>query len=485
MSNAQFAGRFLWCSLLLVLIGCKKDEPVPNQLPDTHISVTEINLTGEHRLNSLVSLHWWGTDADGFVNGFELSFDQQNWFFTQSQDSTFLFSITSGSDTVDIDLWVRAIDNEGTTDETPAYLKIPVKNSPPEVNINFDLSPADTAFTVVTLAWDGTDPDGINTIKSFELKINDGAWVAFSPFKTAETLKDVITIVPNDPKQSGAAEATLYFDDFSQGPVIDGLMLNQLNTFYLRAVDVANSASNPDTLENIHVRGQSQDLLVIGASAAEANTFYKSKLGALGIAYDFIDFSRAQGKNQPRIWSPTFNYMLSFYDQVVFYGNDAVYINAQTNAQDILLEYASTSIQQYVNDGGKLLVSSSLPNGFSTGSALFGILPVDSLSTSPGQARLPIDSMAIAQQTGYPDLTASNFMSGLDPVYPSTDAEVVYTANLTHTSDWVGPDIVAVRRKQGANTNLIFFSVEIHKLNQAPGAAEELLDHIIHTEFNW
>ncbi|MDP4664281.1 MAG: hypothetical protein NWS74_11475, partial [Salibacteraceae bacterium] len=87
------------CALFL-FSSCKKGEAIENQAPETYTAISAINLSGENRLNSLVTLQWWGTDPDGVVSGYEFSFDQQTWFYTENQDSTFLFSINAGSDTI-------------------------------------------------------------------------------------------------------------------------------------------------------------------------------------------------------------------------------------------------------------------------------------------------------------------------------------------------------------------------------------------------
>ncbi|MEX2596410.1 MAG: hypothetical protein WEC59_05705, partial [Salibacteraceae bacterium] len=101
---------------LLIIFGCKKGELLDNQAPETHTTVQAINLSGENRLNSLITLRWWGSDPDGIVEGYELSFDQETWHYTTRLDSTFLFSINAVSDTVDIYFWVRAVDDKNAKD---------------------------------------------------------------------------------------------------------------------------------------------------------------------------------------------------------------------------------------------------------------------------------------------------------------------------------------------------------------------------------
>ncbi|MBT5133191.1 MAG: hypothetical protein HOM40_08545 [Flavobacteriales bacterium] len=466
-------------ALLLIAGGCKKGEPLPNQRPDTHISIQAINLTGSDRLNSLVELKWWGSDADGYVKAYEFSFDQVDWILSENQDSTFLFSIDAGSDTIDIDFWVRAIDDKDERDESPAYLRIPLKNTPPLIEFDLDLIPSDTSHNLLTLTWDASDLDGDQTIEEIQLKINNSEWTSISP------AINLVSIVPDNPKATGLVSSTLYLDSKTTASSIDGLIMNDTNSIYLRAIDIAGSVSTEDTVSSVYVKSQTEDLLVIGANTGSPNSFYQNNLSGLGISHDFIDFVANDAANQPRIWSPTFGLLLAQYEEVLMITNDVNFTNVQTNAEEIILEFAASSIQAYVDNGGKIMLTSSFPNGFSTGSALFGVLPVDSFSTSVGQARLPIDSLAEGIENGYPDLTCGAFISGLDPFYPSSDATPLYTAQLTKNNGWEGPNIIGAKRSNGGQTNMVLLSVELHKLDADPTAVQVLLDKIFNDEFAW
>ena len=133
----------------------------------------------------------------------------------------------------------------------------------------------------------------------------------------------------------------------------------------------------------------------------------------------------------------------------------------------------------------KIWIISSLPNLHSPTSVLYGILPMDSLSSSPlpSQARLPIDSLAEGLN-GFPDLT-SNALITIDPFYVSPDAEVIYTAQLTKSLGWYGPEdgCIGARRKIGGQTSMVFMSVDLHKLNKNSAATQALFDKVINQEF--
>ncbi|TVQ81798.1 MAG: hypothetical protein EA358_00340, partial [Flavobacteriales bacterium] len=65
-----------------LLFSCMRGEKNENRPPSTKIFLESINRVGENRLNSNVNLSWFGTDKDGYVVGYEISFDRENWFFT-------------------------------------------------------------------------------------------------------------------------------------------------------------------------------------------------------------------------------------------------------------------------------------------------------------------------------------------------------------------------------------------------------------------
>jgi len=177
--------------------------------------------------------------------------------------------------------------------------------------------------------------------------------------------------------------------------------------------------------------------------------------------------------------------LLKQYDQVLMTANDVTFTNIQTNADEIVLEFASSAIEEYVSDGGKIFVSASFPANYDQTSALYGILPIDSFSSSVGIARLPIDSLAVTSEPTFPNLTCSSFISGLDPFYPSSDATVLYTAQLTKNNGWEGPKNIVAKRSSNGNTNFIFMSVELHKLNSDQAAMQQFFDKVFNDEFNW
>jgi hypothetical protein len=80
----------------------------------------------------------------------------------------------------------------------------------------------------------------------------------------------------------------------------------------------------------------------------------------------------------------------------------------------------------------------------------------------------------------YPDLQPANFLLAADPFYPAVDAEVFYTAELTPSGGWQGPNTIAIRRKNSAgNVNLILFTIELHKLDKLKSNQNQVIRKIL------
>ncbi|NNJ55700.1 MAG: hypothetical protein HKP14_06195 [Bacteroidia bacterium] len=467
--------------LLLFFIGsCKKGDKLPNAAPDTKISFESINLSGENRLNSTVNLSWFGTDIDGHILHYEIKINEGDWVSTTTQDSTFLFEISPNEDSTDIDFYVRAVDNDLLADPTPAYLKVPLKNSPPEVSFDDESLPIDTTNLVITFRYTTSDPDGNNTLQKAFIRANSGSW------KEISLGERLISIMPKNTTAVGQGVAELYYGlENSPSLELDGFINDGDNIIQLKVSDIANSESKIDSASVIYVKPQTSDLLVISGNNTNNELKYKTLVNANYSNADYINYAGNGGLNQPRFWDPSFNLLALRYDKVFFHTDEGNFSNPLTGADGTLLDFAAPSIQTLIDNDKKVLVSTAFATGVDL-SIIGGVLSIDSLTSSKGQAFFTNDSFATSPILGYPDLQPSNFLLATDPIYPALDAEILYTAQLTPSGGWTGPRTIAIQRKnQNDQVSLVLFTVPFHLLNKNVVNQNQVLSKILNEAFNW
>lgn len=111
-----------------------------------------------------VHLYWFGSDPDGYVVAFELRFVNPDlpadtaWVRTVHTDS--LFSVYTPTGTSNPVFEIRAIDDDGMADPTPARQPFKFGNEPPTLIITDGPGARDSTFLSVTASWSAFDPDG-------------------------------------------------------------------------------------------------------------------------------------------------------------------------------------------------------------------------------------------------------------------------------------------------------------------------------------
>ena len=389
-----------------------------------------------------------------------------------------MFNISLESDTTDINFWVRAVDNDGNRDPSPAYLRVPIRNTPPTIKQDSTVLPRDTTHLVLTFGITPEDADGFNTITRVEFKLNDGSWNAIPP----ET--EVISLVPTAPEATGSVSAEVYLgaDEFPQAFQADNYRLNDTNTVYLRATDEGGLESIVDTAGGFYVTNKTADLLAFDAHSGFpiARDYYESGFENVWGAVDYIDaddttnFSRA-GNINFRLW-------IALYEQLAWL-DDA-------SSQD-KLSAVSTPLEEYVNTPNstkRLLLVTNLPDTIFPNSLYnrIGVLDnivLDSTAAVPSSA----NNGEINGSNGYPDISSNSmfFIQPIKPIFPGT-AEPIYTADLVEVdnSPWTDQDVLATRtRNQQNNVNVVFSAVEIHRLENQTGL-EAFLQQV-YDDFNW
>lgn len=476
---------FLLFLTFLAGVSCRKGELNRNGLPETKISFEAINLSGENRLNSSVQLSWFGTDPDGYVEAYEWSIDGNQWNYTLKQDSIFTFDIPAGQDSVDIDFYVRSIDNDGNLDPTPAYLKVPLINTPPVVSFFNDRGPNDTAFIAATFFWDASDPDGNNTLQRIEMKFNDGDWIE------VDRGQNLISFLADTNVQNGSANADIYYGS-STAPApyqINGLRVNDTNRLYLRAFDIADAVSEVDTSDVFYFRPKTSGIqtLWISGHSESITAQYRGFLDANSINYDLLNWGAQQGAFLPKYFDPTVQLIFAQYQKAFLNLSATNFRNAVTGDEKPLLDYLAPVIARFTDRGGKYFITTTLTNTQDL-SEVRSIYPIDDkiLSTVPGsQARIVSDSALVPLLGGnYPSLNPNNVEFGVVPMVASADAQDFYRAQITAFRGWNGSsDVVAAVRRRNNQISQVFFCLELHKFDKNSGSVAQLIGDIFNNEF--
>jgi hypothetical protein len=192
----------LLMAAVAVAVGCSglTGTVAPNQPPETTLWVTGEVDTVRH----ITRFFWDGQDVDGVVVGFEFKwiyepgaepagYDSSVWFYTERNDSLFAVHTPNGADFPTFT--VRAKDDQGAIDPTPARQQYKFRNDAPEVVLS--TVPPDTTFAVATFAWLATDPDGNINNASYRV------WVAGKEDRTATTTELQYTLTPDMFQDSG------------------------------------------------------------------------------------------------------------------------------------------------------------------------------------------------------------------------------------------------------------------------------------------
>ena len=438
--------------------------------PDTALAVRDStlvdNICGEstaedpcdeedNLLTSTVFVSWTGTDPDGYVEAYELRFydaDEnapgEGWTRTTRRDSLILFPLSSPIDRVAFE--VRAIDNEGRVDPTPARTVFPIRNSPPSLRLEGLELPPDTTWPVFSVAWLANDPEGPTDVQRIEVSLNDTTSFVVLPREA-----EFATFVATDPR---TAEATVDAEVFlgrafqRSGITVPGLRLDAENTLYVRAVDRADEASVPDSVV-WYVRQPQSDVLFVNdyrsPNDEEVLPFHRDALaGYLGGATfdewdlsgpdDVVDYSDALPPSPEPTLAPT----LALWDYIYWVSTSAT---DQTFGRNFVLvsEFAGA----FLDGGGRLFINvpvrpASDPSQNLNNAAL-ALLPIGevveidrsqyaaALDLFPGAAVTGVNSVPGTGRV-LPDLEVLRFVSGTFPYeVEGTDSVGLYEGEFT------------------------------------------------------
>ncbi len=512
-------------ALFMLFSACTSDKGQADRMPPkTRLTIPAINIgTPENpeRIPSRFRLNWSGTSASGYIVGYRIAwrlnedFDATTYFTqnpaitTIKTDSTFTFSIPAGTPNPTVYFYVQAVDNLGLSDPQPAKLVIPIINRLPQATfVGSGMPTFPIQQSVITLAVEATDPDGNQTIDSFLIRANGGAWVNIPANST------ILTLVPTQPLATGATSFKI-LSGFGATDTRKTITLIQSdktslqpNVFELKAVDQTGGASSISTSEPFTILRRSADLLVVDSdtlSGMQATSLYTQILNRVySSGYDYIDMMRSfngrKGASQPRYWSLTFGELAKLYPKMFWYSDAGRDFNMAEPNISLMIETASEAMREYVAGGGRLLVSASFPTAASGAtirldslSPILTWLPIDGRASkwTTGRVAATADvKVTTADSSNFPALTFTRAYTSVTPFAPTTDVNtrpLYFSSTITRADfqPWRDPRHFAARRVNAqGNTNLVFFSIELWRLNGNTTNLDQTFDRILNREFN-
>lgn len=152
---------------LAALPGCSPKNVVGvNAPPETYLFIqapVESIAPANHRIH----VYWYGTDPDGDVVGYDFRLILPSgpadppWVRLDARTTDSLFTVYTGdSAQVTPTFELRAVDDDGDVDATPARQTFRLTNQEPVVTITNPLRATDTTYASVTVDWTVSDPDG-------------------------------------------------------------------------------------------------------------------------------------------------------------------------------------------------------------------------------------------------------------------------------------------------------------------------------------
>lgn len=178
-------------------------------------------------VNHVVHLYWYGSDPNGYVVGYEVRLlnpaapAETAWVGTTRTDS--LLTVFTPQGFTQPVFEVRAIDNDGARDLSPARQVFSFSNQPPVVRIVQRPGPRDSTFASVTAGWSVSDPDG------------DAGRVRFLVWLDGHAA---------DPEQTDQTLFTMPSDRFK----VNGQYASGPRTLYVRGIDDGGMAGPVDSM---------------------------------------------------------------------------------------------------------------------------------------------------------------------------------------------------------------------------------------------
>ena len=307
----------------------------PNQPPETTLWVTGDVDTVRHTQR----FFWDGQDTDGVVTAFEfrwlyepgaepVGYDSTVWFRTERSDSLFTVFTPDGANAPTFE--VRAIDDQGARDPSPASQSFRFLNEAPQLLITG--VPSDTTYPVATIDWIANDPDGNINNASYRV------WLEGKEDDAQITTETQFTLLPDLFKDGGGA--------FVPGPY----------KVFVTALDDGGRASLPDSFSWYVELPVGTVLLVDDLPSSVAGSFFydlfylnefDSRIGAG--SYTLLDVENTKRFRSEQDVRETF----LFFDDVFWYTE----INRQISPELALIELG---LRDHLDAGGDFYITASV-----------------------------------------------------------------------------------------------------------------------------
>ena len=420
----------LFLSIALLFTGClKKKAPLEyrNIPPETFIFIEGETDT----VTAKQKICWYGNDPDGKVVGFEWAIDDTSIkTYTEVNCSTFIFQ--SGAEPIVHFFYVWAIDDSGAVDTTPAMLKIPVINSPPQVFLDTYKVPPDTSFPVATFYWFGEDEDGNETITGYRFRLDYwDEWTFVPPETTHITLRDI------EPGE---------------------------RSFMIQAFDEAGALSDTSIWTWTVKPATGEVLVVEDVGGDTTSTIFEHFLESEG-----VEFS---------IWHIRVDLPASSQD-IYSVINELGFTTILWSSGDTCrIENISSALEPYLDSEKNFLVSSKGLLGAELSDFIKEYFHVD---TVPYVDKILLeDSILIGEVEGYPDSlkVSAPIIAKVDGFEPDDSAETLYRG----PQQFLEKSSVALRYPRGGPARLVLFTFPL-ALTDGLGNVNDLLNYVLFNEF--
>jgi hypothetical protein len=420
-------------------------------------------------------LNWWGDDPDGDIVGYYYRWNtDSDWIYTEKEGGIFYVPIRKELDVFSFE--IKAVDNEGNEDNTPAKLVMPIQNSSPQILFRYLSNPQisdigdDTSFTFPTrtFVWDLYDQDGNETITDIFYTLNDTCDTCWA--RLAGDIKS-ITLTNLDPG---------------------------INSIYIKCKDIAGAESDmiqfpdstrPDDAQVWWVKPLIGDVLIVDDFPLDGSNntlaWYSSMMDTL------------VGEDGYSIWeigdelpysSTDVIANLNYFKHVVWFAayNNTASANDTYNA-------AEASLINFIMSGGNLFIN---PIDFED--TTFTWFPLDSIITINPNGRLRSGRKVESAIDSTLDLEVSSLIAVKVKGFWPDESEFETVTEIYHMADpqsgdgWVGnPTVCSIGQYRVSPTKLsgkvVLMTLPLYDGNRAKlngnGSSIKLFQYLFDEEF--